>query len=190
MPAALLCEAIDHGKSETRPLSDRLRGEERIDRFGNHFRRHPDSPIRDADDDIFARLNLGMERGGRFVDFGIRRFDRQPTAVRHGIPRIDGEVQQGALELVGIGEGRPEAAGEHRAQLHLLAQAAVEQIFHARNQAIDVVGPGVKRLAASEGAARLAGGHASDRPSARTLSGLMGKCGIGSPRPLPDGKSA
>ena len=42
----------------------------------------------------------------------------------------------------------------------------------------------------SRKAARLAGGHARDGPSARTLSGLMGKCRIGSPCPLPDEKSA
>ena len=151
MTTALLGEAVDHGKSQAGSLSDRLGGEEWIDRFGHHVRRHPGSRVRNADDDVVAWFNIVLERRCNAASrSSIRRFDRQPTAIRHGVARIDGEIQKGALELVGIGEGGPEIGGKRASQLDLLAQGAVKQIFHARDEAVDIVGPGVKRLAPGE----------------------------------------
>ena len=42
------------------------------------------------------------------------------------------------------------SAASFDCNVDVLAQGAAKQVFHARDQAIDIVRPGVKRLAASE----------------------------------------
>ena len=46
-------------------------------------------------------------RGVLLVEIGVCGLDRQAAAVRHGVARIDGQVDHGVLELVGVRERRP-----------------------------------------------------------------------------------
>ena len=43
------------------------------------------------------------------VQIGVRGLDRQLAAVRHGVARVDGEIEDRVLELVGIGVDAPQA---------------------------------------------------------------------------------
>ena len=72
------------------------------------------------------------------------------AAVRHGVARIDGEIEQGILELVGIGESLPQAARQHGLDVDGLAESATQQLGHAGDQAVDVQSGRFERLSAGE----------------------------------------
>ena len=71
--------------------------------------------------------------------------------LRHGIARVDREVENGELELIGIGKRPPDAAAEHRLDRDLLAQGAPEQVGHAGDQAAKVERLRIERLLTRKG---------------------------------------
>ena len=52
--------------------------------------------------------HFGLAGGVPLVEMDVRRLDGQLAAVRHGVARIDGEIQDRDFELVGIGMRAPE----------------------------------------------------------------------------------
>ena len=45
------------------------------------------------------------------VELDVARFDDELAALRHGVARVDGHVDDCALELTGIGPGQPNDRG-------------------------------------------------------------------------------
>ena len=70
---------------------------------------------------------------------------------RHGVARVDAQVEQGILQLRRIDLGEPQPPGAHHFQLDRRADRAAHDLLDARHQAVDVGGLGVQRLAAREG---------------------------------------
>ena len=68
-----------------------------------------------------------------------------------GIPGVDGEVEDGAFELIAVGEDVPDAAGEGGLDGDALAERAAQEIGHAGDQLIGIDGFGIERLAPREG---------------------------------------
>src|SRR5690606_18441699 len=100
-------EAVDLREAETGAVALRLGGEEGLERPRRHCRRHARARVAHDDADMLARLavRLALLLGDEEVGGG----DREPAAIRHGIARIDGEVEERALELVGVDPYRPQA---------------------------------------------------------------------------------
>jgi hypothetical protein len=48
------------------------------------------------------------------VEVGVRGLDGELAAVRHGVARVDREVEDGVFELVRVGLDAPEPRGQHR----------------------------------------------------------------------------
>jgi len=63
---------------------------------------------------IVARLHVVVEAGISLVEMRVGRLDRQPAALGHGVAGVDHEIQDHALELVGIGQCRPKIGFQHR----------------------------------------------------------------------------
>src|SRR6185312_13661781 len=99
-------ETVNHGEAETGALTEGLCGEEGIEGFLDEFRRHSDACVGDGNDHIRSRCNAGMSLAIGFVEFGSRGFDSKLAALRHRIPRVEDEVEDGAFELVGVNQGR------------------------------------------------------------------------------------
>jgi hypothetical protein len=68
----------------------------------------------------------GASLGRGLVLTSICRLDRQPAALGHGIPCIDGKVEKGAFKLVWIGVGQPQFFPEQRPYLDTLAERAAQ----------------------------------------------------------------
>ena len=79
----------------------------------DHLRRHAGAGIADRQHHVLSRGHLGMRRGVGIVEMRVRRFDGQLAAVRHRIARIDREIEQHVLELVGVHPRLPQPAGQH-----------------------------------------------------------------------------
>ena len=128
MAVRLADEAIHHAEAEAGALAVAFGGEERIEGLGGDLRRHAGAGIVDGDQDIRPRRDVGMQRGIAPVERRVRDLDRHRAAVRHGVARIDREVENGVLELAGIDLGVPRIVGD--AELHgdTLAQRVPQQV--------------------------------------------------------------
>src|SRR5579872_2983836 len=102
----LLCETVNHGKAETGALTEGLCGEEGIERLLDEFGRHSDACVRDGNDHIRSRCDAGMSLTIRLVEIDSRGFDSKLATLRHCIPGVDDEVEDGAFELIGVDQRR------------------------------------------------------------------------------------
>ncbi|KAG1307443.1 hypothetical protein G6F62_015222 [Rhizopus arrhizus] len=84
----------------------------------------------------------------RGVQRDVARRDPQRALSRHRIARIQAQVEEGVLQLMGIDPGGPQAGLAGQVQGDARPDAAPDQVFHAGDQPIDVGGFGVLRLAA------------------------------------------
>ena len=66
------------------------------------------------------------------------RLDDQPAALGHGVARIDGEVENGILDLAGVDAHGPQAGGQGRAYMDGLADRAAKQVHHAEDLLVQV----------------------------------------------------
>ncbi len=73
------------------------------------------------------------------------------AAAGHGIARVEDEVEERGLDLVGIGQGRPQLGGELLADLDMLAHGTMQQVVHADDDLIEVDRLRAQLLAAREG---------------------------------------
>ena len=159
--AGLLDEAVDLREAEAGALADILGGEERLEGAGRIIARLMPTPVSVIDTThILPGRDLGLRSGIGLVEIGIGGLDRELAAVRHRVAGVDREVQDRALELVGIGEAAPQAARQHGLDRDLLAERAAQQLRHAGDQPVDV-----------------------DRPRARAAGGARRRAGAGSARP-------
>ena len=84
-------------------------------------RRDADAGVAHRDHDVVARRHLGVHAGIGLVEIGVLGFDREPAAVRHRVARVDRQVEDRGLELVGIDQRRsrrrrPASARSRRAR--------------------------------------------------------------------------
>ncbi len=85
----------------------------------------PGAGIGDGDHDVLA-FGHGIREAEDIaaVEIGVRGLDRDLAAVGHGVARVDRQIDQGALELIGVGLGTPKPAAQHGLQRHGLAEGA------------------------------------------------------------------
>jgi len=91
--AALLDEAVHHGKSQPGAFPGIFRREERLKQVALDFLRHPDPCVGDPQRDVAPRRHPGPSHGEVFGEMDLAGFDRQLAPVRHRIPRVDGEIE-------------------------------------------------------------------------------------------------
>ncbi|GJD67564.1 hypothetical protein MMMDOFMJ_0480 [Methylobacterium gnaphalii] len=151
VPVGLPDEPENLAESEPGALADLLGGEERLEGLGGHLRRHAGPGVCDGDHHVLALRDAEIVGGVALVDMRIGGLDGQPAAGGHRVARVDGEVQERALELVRIGPGAPEAARLHRLDLDRLAERAPQQLRHAGDEAVRLDRLGRQGLLAGEG---------------------------------------
>ena len=72
------------------------------------------------------------------VERCVRGFDGDLPAVRHGVARVDDEIDDGVFELAHIHERRPEAAAEDGLDRDRLPHRAGQHLRQAADQAVEV----------------------------------------------------
>ena len=86
----------------------------------------------------------------RFVERGVRRFDRETAAGRHRIPGVRGEVDDDLLQLRPIRADRFEIRRQRRDEIDVLADHAAQQDGRVPNERVDVEDGGNEHLLAAE----------------------------------------
>jgi hypothetical protein len=80
----------------------------------------------------------------------VRRLDRELAAFRHGVARVDREVEDGGLDLVGIGFGLPQARALHSLHGNTLSERPLQQFRETEHQPAGVNRLRLERLPARE----------------------------------------
>ena len=107
MTARLGHEAEHHAQPQAGALALLLGREKWFEDFGHHLRRHAGSGVGYRDHGVVPRRHRGVEFHVIVIQSLVARGDRQPAALRHGVARVGGEVQQARLDLGRIGDHRP-----------------------------------------------------------------------------------
>ena len=128
VPAGLFDEAVHLRESKPGSVTDVLGGEERIERLCLHVRRHSASVVRHRQHDVLAGQHLVLGRSVFFVQMDVRGLQRQLAPVRHGVPGVHGQIENGHLQLIGIGVRHPEPAAVCRLDRDLFAKGASEEV--------------------------------------------------------------
>jgi hypothetical protein len=99
VPSHLLGKTIDHAQAEPGALAGALGGEEGLECPLDDLGRHAGAGIGDDQGHIVAGRDVDVLRRILVVQVRIGGFDHQLTTLRHGITRVDGEVEDRVLEL-------------------------------------------------------------------------------------------
>ncbi|KAF1854886.1 hypothetical protein Lal_00009772 [Lupinus albus] len=142
--AGLLRHAVDLGQAEPRALADFLGREEGLEHPRHQVGRDAGAGIGHGQADVVAVRRQAVRRRAQ------GRLEAQVAAAVHGVARIDRQVEQRHLQLVGIGH-HARARGVHgEVQAHAGAQRRGQQFAHAAEQGRDVDGTQVQVLVARE----------------------------------------
>src|SRR5262249_43588975 len=150
MPARLLDEAVDLGQPQPAALANFLSGEERLENAAEMLLSDAEASVADRQHQVVAGIDA-LEAGNiTLVEMHVRGLDDQLATLRHGIARVEREVEEGGLELVGIDPARPCAAGGDRFDPDRLAERPRQHLQHADDEVIEIDALWRQRLPASE----------------------------------------
>ena len=124
---------MHHRQAEAGALAERLGGEERLDRPLQYLRRHAVAGIDHRQFQVAAGLQRGI--AARLI-FGDPDIDR--AAVRHRVARVDREIEDRELELVGIDARRRQPFRQIEPQRDARPQRPLQQIDHALDQGAQI----------------------------------------------------
>ena len=150
MSAGLLNETEHHAEPEAGAPPDLLGREERFEHAVEQRRRNAGAGVADRDHHVMAWRDLAVHASVTFVEDDVAGLERKLAAVRHGVARIDGQVEDGGGELVGIDQRRPCVLGEQRRDLDVLAKCRLQQLRRLQHQRIDVDLERLQRLLAGK----------------------------------------
>ena len=139
---------MGHRQAEPGALADALGGEEGLDRALARGVVHAQAGVGHRHDDVVA-VREPVDRAvlaGRTVVHA----EREHAALGHRVAGVDAEVEDGHLELVGIGDRRPQATVDLDAHLHPRAAGTVDQLGHSGDQRTHVHVHRLQGLAARE----------------------------------------
>ena len=91
-----------------------------------------------AQDDVLARGHRQMAARERLVHGFQRRGEHELAAARHGIARVDREVDDRLLDLSGIAEHRQGRAGQSRLDLDVRAEEPRQQARDRGDRLVEI----------------------------------------------------
>src|ERR687892_1742453 len=149
--AALLDDPVHGGEPESGPLSDLLRGEERLERVRLRLRVHAAARVAHLEYDVGPGPHPAGPTGReRLVHVGVRRLDDEAPTVRHGVARVHHEVGDHLLELARVGLDAAEVRLDGGDQLDVLADQAPQHPLHVLHDLVQVEDPWLEHLPAAE----------------------------------------
>ena len=97
-----------------------------------------------------AGLNLEVFPGIGPVERHIAGFDGQFTAARHGIVRVDGQVEDHLLKLAGVGPHAPQRRRQGRGQVDIFSNHPPQHFLHVADEVIGIEDLGGEQLFTAE----------------------------------------
>ena len=149
--AGLLHDAVHGCEPESGAVTDGLRREERIEDAPLRLGIHSHSGVPDDDGREPIRRRRGARRGRSRGGGEDGRLERERTAVRHRIARIDDEIQNDLLQLSAVGEHH---AGRGVAAIHegdLGSNQPAQHRFGAAHDVVDLDRHRLQHLTPAEG---------------------------------------
>src|SRR6185437_13890132 len=107
--AGLLDEAVHLAQPKAGALPELLGGEERLEGAIDYLAGHAGAGVADANGDVLAGRQIGIDTAILLIGIDVGAFYRQLAAGRHGVARVDGEIDERRLEVVGIDFDVPQA---------------------------------------------------------------------------------
>ena len=92
-----------------------------------------------------------MRCGVAAVEFHVRRFDRQPSAVGHRVARVDHQIQQYLLDLARVCLHAAKFSARQERHVNVFADHAREHPDHSRDRVVHVQHARLQDLLAAEG---------------------------------------
>src|SRR6266404_5390721 len=114
-PASLLGKPVNHAQPEAGALAYPLRGKERLKGTSADLLAHAGSRVSHGDYDIITWIE-GRKPAEISVSHVLARNGQFATR-RHGVPRIDSEIEDGQLQLGRLGHRPPGIRVEKRLDL-------------------------------------------------------------------------
>src|SRR5437016_10427033 len=111
---------------------------------------HATTGIADGQADIGTWRQRGEVVDRTAVQFDLGRFDRERSALRHGIPRVDDEIDQNLFKLGLIGAQPSFRRIEFTDELDTLADETAQQTLQTRDSGIERQNFWVQSLFAAE----------------------------------------
>ena len=149
--AGLLDDAVHGRQAEPGAGAELLGREERLEDAFEVFLRDADPGIGDLDQHVIAgRHDFGAAPQRRRLRH-IGGADRQRSAARHRVARVDGKVDDDLFELPLIDLGETEIAAVDELQLDILADQAAQQVRQLDQHVADIEHARLQRLLAREG---------------------------------------
>jgi hypothetical protein len=138
-------EAVDLRQAETGALAERLGREERLENPGQDIGRDSDAGVGHRQGDEVA---LELIDPVALLERDVSRRQRDRAAARHGVARVDRDVDQGELELGDVHLDRPDVPRDVALELNVAAQRADQHLVHRLDAVLQVGDDRVERLAA------------------------------------------
>src|SRR5713101_7641462 len=124
-------DSVSRGQSHARAFSALFCREEGFEDSLARLRFHSHPRIGDRQYSVPARRDRGIKATIRVVEFDHLRFDHQPPAFRHGIPRVEAKIHEYLLDLRGVGLDRLERRGDEF-ELDIFADHFIQEIHQTR----------------------------------------------------------
>ena len=148
--AGLLDDAVDRGQAKAGAFADVLGGEERLEDLADDRRRNAGAGVGDFDQHVVRRRHALGVIALAFARGHIGGAHVQPAAVRHGVARIDREIDDHLLELRDVDLDRPQVAAVHDLEGDLLADQPPQQHVEIAQHLAEIEHLRAQRLLARE----------------------------------------
>jgi hypothetical protein len=150
-PAAVLLDgAVHHGEAEARAAPGPLGGEERLEQVRAHLAAHPGPLVGHREERVRAGARDARGHLPAAVDPDVRRLDGELAAGRHGVARVDRQVDQDLLDLPRVEGDRRQRLAADDPQLDVLADEAQDHLLGAQDDLVEVEDLGGDDLLARE----------------------------------------
>src|SRR6516162_5940867 len=146
MATRLFDKTVDLAQPEARSGPRRFGGEEWIEGTSDDLPLHACASIADRDHHELPGIDISVVPAIGIIKISICGLNGDLAALRHGVTRVDGNVENRALKLVRVGIGGPQAACGYDLDLEVLAERRSQEIRHAGDHLVDVDRFGCKRL--------------------------------------------
>src|SRR5262249_33792631 len=134
--ARLAHQAENHRQTESGALADFFRREERLEGAFYNLPAHSTPSVTQRYKDTILAAYVSRQPG--VASGNVCCFDYQNATPRHGIARIESNVQQGRLDLTDVDQNRPELGRQHIANFNGCTDRAAQHLAHFCNDRVEV----------------------------------------------------
>ena len=131
--AALLHDAVAGGEAQAGALSLALGREDRFEEVRTDVVGHAGPGVRNGQGHIVAGSHFRMGRAVFVADVQIRGLDDKPSPVGHGVPGVDGQVDQQLLNLAWVRLDDIQTLAKLRHDLDVLAEETPQHLDRSGN---------------------------------------------------------